>query len=75
MMTCSKLYVTKIKYSKSLQRQKTKGEKKNSFNFAVILANKCPKTEFNPHPPYPLRTRHRRVTKYYSCCVILCHFC
>ena len=25
-MTCSKLYVTKIKYSKSLPSQKTKGE-------------------------------------------------
>ena len=25
-MTCSKLYVTKIKYSKSLQSQETKGE-------------------------------------------------
>ena len=36
-MTCSKLYVTKIKYSKSLQTQITKGEIKTSFNFAVIL--------------------------------------
>ena len=34
MMTRSKLYVTKIKYSKSLQRQKTKGEIKTCFNFA-----------------------------------------
>ena len=25
-MTCSKLYVTKIKYSKSLRSQKTEGE-------------------------------------------------
>ena len=37
MMTCSKLYVAKIKYSKSLQSQRTKGESKASFNFAVIL--------------------------------------
>ena len=36
-MTCSKLYVTKIKYSKSLQSQRTKGEIKTNFNFAVIL--------------------------------------
>ena len=37
MMTCSKLYATKIKYGKSLQSQRTKGEIKTSFNFAVIL--------------------------------------
>ena len=37
MMTCSKLYVTNIKYSKSFQSQRTKGESKASFNFAVIL--------------------------------------
>ena len=37
MMTCSKLYVTKIKYSKSLQSQRTKGEIKISFYFTVIL--------------------------------------
>ena len=36
-MTCSKLHVTKIKYSKSLQSQRTKGEMKTSFNFSVIL--------------------------------------
>ena len=39
-MTCSKLYVTKIKNSKSLQSQRTKGEIKfynTSFNFTVIL--------------------------------------
>ena len=36
-MTCSKLFVTKIKYSKSLQRQRTKGELKNSFNVVVIV--------------------------------------
>ena len=36
-MTCSKLYATKIKYSKSSQSQRTKGEIKTSFNFSVIL--------------------------------------
>ena len=36
-MTCSKLYVIKIKYSESLQSQRTKGEIKAGFNFAVIL--------------------------------------
>ena len=36
-MTCLKLYVTKIKYSKNLQSQRTKSEIKNSLNFAVIL--------------------------------------
>ena len=36
MTTCSKLYVTKIKYSKNLQSQRTKGAYKASFNFAVI---------------------------------------
>ena len=37
-MTCSKLYVFTTKYSKSLQGQRTKGERKVSFNFAVILS-------------------------------------
>ena len=36
-MTCSKLYVTKIKFSKSLQSQRNKDEIKTSFNFTVIL--------------------------------------
>ena len=36
-MTCSKLYVTEIKDSKSLQSQIIKGEIKTRFNFAVIL--------------------------------------
>ena len=48
MMTYSKLCVTKIKYSKSLQSQKTKGEMKTNFNFAVSFVNMCAKTEFNP---------------------------
>ena len=37
-MTCSKLYVTKIKYNKSLQNQRTKGEIKTSFHFSPILS-------------------------------------
>ena len=37
-MICSKLYVTKKKYGKSLQSQRTKGESRASFNFAVILS-------------------------------------
>ena len=37
MVTCPKLYVTKIKYSKSLQSKRTKGEIKTSFSFTVIL--------------------------------------
>ena len=37
MMTCSKLYVTEIKYGKSLQSQRTEGQINTSFNFAVIL--------------------------------------
>ena len=36
-MTCSKLYLTKIKYSKSLQSQRTKGQIKTSFNFNAGL--------------------------------------
>ena len=36
-MTCSKLFVTKIKYSKSLQRQRSKGELKSGFNLVVII--------------------------------------
>ena len=36
-MTCSKLHVTKTKYSKSLQSKRTKGERKTSF----ILCHFC----------------------------------
>ena len=56
MMACSKLYATKIKYSKSLQSQRTKGEIKTSFNFTVILCKYeicVQKTKFNP-PSNPL---------------------
>ena len=44
-MTCSKLYAAKIKYNKSLQSQRTKGEVKTSFNFAAILYIYVPKNE------------------------------
>ena len=36
MMTCSKLYITKLKYSKSFHIQ-TKGKRKTSVSFPVIL--------------------------------------
>ena len=65
-MTCSKLYVTKIKYSKSLQSQRTKGEIKTSFSFAVILCICVQKRNLILHPPPTLTTRHRRETKNYS---------
>ena len=37
MMACSKLYVTKTKYSKILQSQRTKDEIKNSFDLTFVL--------------------------------------
>ena len=37
MMTCSRLYITKIKCSKILQSQRTEEEIKTSFNFTEIL--------------------------------------
>ena len=76
-MTCSKLYVTKIKYSKGLQSQRTKSEIKASFNFAVILCIYVSKNGFNPPSTPSLTTSHRRVTKNYSLqvFVILYHFC
>ena len=37
-MTCSKLQVTKTKYSKSLQSKRTKGKIKTSLKFAAIFA-------------------------------------
>ena len=46
MMTCSKLYVSKIKYNENLQSQRTKGEGKISFNFAVILSLQVLKNGF-----------------------------
>ena len=67
-MTCSKLYITKIKHIVRLRSQRTKGEVKTSFNFAVIL---CKYLSINGilssiHLPYPVTTRHRVVTKNYS---------
>ena len=46
MMTCSKLCSTKIKYSKSLQSQRTNDEIKTSFNFTVILCKYVSKNEY-----------------------------
>ena len=37
LMTCSKLFVTKAKYNKGLQSQRTKGQINTSFDFTVIL--------------------------------------
>ena len=37
MMTCSKFYVTTIRYSKNLQSQRNKAAIKTSFIFAVNL--------------------------------------
>ena len=67
MMTCSKLLVTKIKYSKSLQSQKTDGEIKTSFDFSVNICKYVSKNEIKSsiHPPF-ITTNHRRVTKNYS---------
>ena len=41
----SKSYVTKIKYSKGLQSQRTKCKTKTSFNSAVILCKYVSKNE------------------------------
>ena len=49
-MACLKLLVTKIKYSKSLQSQRTDGEIKTSFDFSVNICKYvlCPKMKLNP---------------------------
>ena len=67
MMTCSKLLVTKIKYSKSLQSQRTDGEIKTSFDFAVNICKYVSKNEIKSsiHSPF-ITTNRRRVTKNYS---------
>ena len=55
MMTCSKLHVTKIKHSRSLQSQITKSEIKTSFNFTVILCKYVSKKWnliLHPNPSY-----------------------
>ena len=50
-MTCSKLYEIKIKYSKNLQSQRTKDEKKTSFNFALIIYIRVQQWNLIVHPP------------------------
>ena len=50
-MTCSKLYEIKIKYSKNLQSQRTKDEKKTSFNFALIIYIRVQQRNLIVHPP------------------------
>ena len=47
MTTCSKLYVTKIKYSKNLQSQRPKDEIKTSLNFTVIPCKYVSKNHLN----------------------------
>ena len=64
MITCSKLQVTKRKYSKSFQSQRTDGEIKTSFNFAVNICKYVSKNGIKSsiHPP-SITTKHRKVTK------------
>ena len=50
-MTCSKLYEIKIKYSKNLQSQRTKDEKKTSFNIALIIYIRVQQWNLIVHPP------------------------
>ena len=77
MMTSSKLLVTKIKYSKSLQNQRTDGEIKAIFDFAVNICKYMFKNEIKSsiHQPF-ITTNHRRETKNYSFQVfaIPCYF-
>ena len=51
-MTCSNLYLTKTKYSKTLQSQRTKSEIKTSFNFVKIICKYVSKNliESSVHP-------------------------
>ena len=48
MMTCSKLYVTIIKYSKSLQVKELKAKVKPVLILLQFFVNNCLKSEFNP---------------------------
>ena len=52
MMTCLKLYVTNINYSKTLQSQRTKSEVKASFSFAKMICKYVSKnrTESSIYP-------------------------
>ena len=56
--------VTKIKYSKSMQSQRTDGEIKTSFYFTVNICKYVPKNGIKSsiHRPF-ITTKHRRVTK------------
>ena len=47
MMAISKLLVTKIKYSKSSQSQRTDGEIETSFDFSVTICKYVSKNEIN----------------------------
>ena len=67
MMTCSKLYVTKIKYSKSLQSQRTKGRTETSFNFTVILCNRCPRKFY-------IRRNNKKVDSIETRRIVIAHF-
>ena len=60
------LHLTKIKYNKSLQSQRTKSETKTSFNFTVFFCIYVSKMEFNNPSTLSIRTSHGRVTKNYS---------
>ena len=62
MITYSKLYATKIKYSKSLQSQRTKSEIKTNFSFTVILCKYVPKKRNLILQSPALTTKYRRVT-------------
>ena len=62
MITHSKLYATKIKYSKSLQSQRTKSEIKTNFSFTVILCKYVPKKRNLILQSPALTTKYRRVT-------------
>ena len=62
MITYSNLYATKIKYSKSLQSQRTKSEIKTNFSFTVILCKHVPKKRNLILQSPALTTRYRRVT-------------
>ena len=62
MITYSKLYATKIKYSKSLQSQRTKSEIKANFSFTVILCKYVPKKRNLILQSPALTTKYRRVT-------------
>ena len=62
---CLTFYVNKMKYSKSLQRQRTKGEIKKQFKFCCNPLYICAqKRNLNLHLLPFLTTRHRKVTTF-----------